>query len=422
MERHLHDLLGIALTGTTDERRWTRHRAWADDQYPLRPDFPKAGRPPRRTPSDVDYSFKEIRGSGVYEIPVGPVHAGIIEPGHFRFQAVGEDVLQLEERLGYVHKGIEKIAVGRNTDALVRLAARVSGDSTVAHAWAACQAMERASGCVVPQRAEYLRALLCERERIANHLGDIGAICNDVAFVFAHMQCARLRELWQRRNGEIFGHRLLMDKLCPGGVVRDLGPDQTARLREDHKKLTRDIASLFDIVNDHPSLDDRLIGTGVLTGDDAAALGCTGYVGKASGRAFDVRIDAPYTPYDAVDLVPAVFSEGDVAARVRIRMDEIRSSLSVLDQLLDGLPAGDIMASLPIPAQNATGLGLVDGWRGEVMTFIRFDGEGKIARYFPRDPSWFTWPALEKLISGNIVPDFPVCNKSINASYSGHDL
>ncbi len=422
LERHLQDLLGVACLDHPDNRRWTRHQAWPEGAFPLRVDYPAAGRSPCRTPADAGYPFVRVQGSGVYEIPVGPVHAGIIEPGHFRFQAVGEEILRLEERLGYVHKGIEKIAVGRDPEALARLAGRVSGDSTVAHAWAACMAMERAAGCEVPRRASALRALMCERERIANHLGDIGAICNDVAFVFAHAQCARLRENWQRRSHSLFGHRLMMDAIVPGGVARDLPVEASTTLRADHADLRRAIEPLFDVITDHPSLDDRLLDTGRLSAEDAAALGCTGYVGKASGQSFDVRRDSPYAPYDQLVVQSAMRTEGDVAARVRVRMDEIRNSLGLMDRLLADLPAGPIAATLPAPLAGSMGLGMVDGWRGEILAYVRFDAEGRIARYFPRDPSWFTWPALERLIRGNIVPDFPVCNKSVNASYSGHDL
>lgn len=421
-ERHLQDLLGIALLDHPDVRRWTRHQAWSEGEYPLRVDYPVAGNSPGRTHADKDYPFAEVQGPGVYAIPVGPVHAGIIEPGHFRFQAVGEEVLKLEERLGYVHKGIEKIAVGRDAAGLARLAGRVSGDSTVAHAWAACQAMERAADCEVPPRALALRALWCERERIANHLGDIGAICNDVGFAFAQVHCARLREQWQRRNAALFGHRLLMDLLLPGGIARDLSSEGVKQLRADHAALHRAIPPLFDVIDDHPSLDDRLLDTGILSPADARALGCTGYVGKASGQAFDLRRDNPYPPYDTLNLEPANETAGDVAARVRVRMTEIRGSLKLMDRLFDSLPSGEIIAPFPAPPADAMGLGLVEGWRGEVLSFVRFGGEGRIARFFPRDPSWFTWPALERLIHGNIVPDFPVCNKSVNGSYSGQDL
>ncbi|MEJ2591130.1 MAG: NADH-quinone oxidoreductase subunit C [Candidatus Thiodiazotropha sp.] len=422
LERHLQDLFGITLLDHPDNRRWTRHQAWTETDFPLRSDFPTAGKAAGRTRADADYPFAQIHGSGVYEIPVGPVHAGIIEPGHFRFQAVGEEVLRLEERLGYVHKGIEKIAMGRDAAGLVRLAGRVSGDSTLAHAWAACQAMERAAGCVVPPRAQSLRGLLCERERVANHLGDIGAICNDVGFAFAHVQCSRLREQWQRRNASLLGHRLLMDTLVPGGVCIDLTANDIAELRDDHAALRRETRVLFDVIDDHPSLEDRLLSTGYLSADDARDLGCTGYVGKASGQPFDVRRDTPYPPYDRLSLPAVEEQDGDVAARVRVRMSEIESSLVTMEQLLDALPDGETAAPFAAPKPGAKGMGFVDGWRGEVLCFIRFGENGRITRFFPRDPSWFTWPALERLIMGNIVADFPVCNKSVNGSYSGQDL
>ena len=420
LERHCHDLTGVSFSGET--RRWTRHQAWAADEFPLRAEFPAAGRSDARTPADAGYPFVPVHGSGVYEIPVGPVHAGIIEPGHFRFHAMGEEVLRLEERLGYVHKGIEKIAVGRDPAGLARLAGRVSGDSTVAHTWAACQAMERAAGCEVPPRALWLRALMAERERVANHLGDIGAICNDVGFTFALVQCARLREAWQRRSRTLFGHRLMMDAIVPGGVVHDLAADAHHILHADHSALRKAVKPLFNVIDDHPSLNDRLITTGRLTTEQAQSLGCTGYVGKASGLPFDLRRDYPYAPYDTLDVKVHTEADGDVAARVRVRMAEVRNSLALMERLLETLPAGAIAAPLPAPAPDAVGLGLVEGWRGEVLSFVRFGADGRIARFFPRDPSWFTWPALEHLILGNIVPDFPVCNKSVNGSYSGVDL
>lgn len=422
LERHIRDMLGIEFSNHPDDRRWTRHRAWAEGEYPLRPGVPTHGGPPGRAPADADYPFKRVAGGGVYEIPVGPVHAGIIEPGHFRFQAVGEDVLRLEERLGYVHKGIEKIAVDRDPAGLARLAGRVSGDSTVAHAWAACQAMERAAGCEPPARASDLRAILSERERVANHLGDIGAICNDVGFAYAHVQCGRLREQWQRRSHELFGHRLMMDAVVPGGVAVNLDSAAIGELGKDHQSLRESVRPVFDIVEDHPSLEDRLKDTGRLATDDARALGCTGYVGKASGLGFDLRRDSPYPPYDRLDVEVPVLSAGDVAARVQVRIREIHASLALMDQLLAGLSPGPVLTALPLPPAGATGIGLVEGWRGEILSYIRFGEAGRVARFFPRDPSWFTWPALERLIHGNIVPDFPVCNKSVNGSYSGHDL
>ena len=422
-ERHVQDMFGIAFSDHPDARRWIRHQAWEEDEYPLRRDFLVAGRAgAQSTPPDDHYPFLRAQGAGVYEIPVGPVHAGIIEPGHFRFQAVGETILNLEERLGYVHKGIEKIAVGRGPDALARLAGRVSGDSTVAHTWAACQAMERALNCEVPPRAQVLRALFSERERIANHLGNIGAICNDVGFAFAIYQFSRLREDWQRRNQELFGHRFLMDRIVPGGVAVDLAPEGSALLRADQRRLAGELDMLFDILEDHPSLEDRLLTTGRLLPETARRLGCLGYVGKASGQDFDVRRDHPYPPYDQLTVPVAVFEEGDVAARMRVRMQEIRDSLVLIDHLLDMLPEGETQRPLPTAQADREGLGIVEGWRGEIVCYVRFGEDGSVARYHPRDPSWLNWPALERIVLENIVPDFPVCNKSVNGSYSGQDL
>jgi len=421
MERHLQDMFGIAFSDHPDPRRWTRHKAWPDDRYPLRRDFPVTGLSRKRTPADSDYVFVPVLGNGVYEVPVGPVHAGIIEPGHFRFHAVGEEVLRLEQRLGYVHKGIEKIAEGRDANALVRLAARISGDSTVAHSWAACMALERALKITVPPRALAIRAIAAERERIANHLGDIGAICNDVAFSFAQMQFSRLREDCLRTNQQIFGHRLLMDYVVPGGVAGDLEQTALQQLQTQHDTLVQAFNRLLTILDDQPSLDDRLAGTGILHTDTAKRLGVLGYVGKASGQDYDTRRDHRYAPYDQHRVDSPCLHSGDVAARLQIRTMEIQQSLPLLTQMLNQLPDGPTQSDWHM-AGAGEGIGIVEGWRGEIISYVRVDESGKTQRFFDRDPSWFNWPALEQLIHGNIIADFPVCNKSVNGSYSGHDL
>jgi Ni,Fe-hydrogenase III large subunit len=421
-ERHTQDLVGIAFTDHPDARRWTRHQAWKDSDHPLRKAFSAAGRPQTETPPDHQYKFFFAHGAGVYEIPVGPVHAGIIEPGHFRFQAVGEMVLNLEERLGYVHKGIEKIAEGRDAAGLARLAGRVSGDSTVAHAWAACMAMERAAGIEVPERALFLRALMCERERVANHLGDIGAILNDIAFTFGFYQFARLREEWQRVSRDAFGHRFMMDRVVPGGVALDLEDALVPGMREQLKVVGTQITRLMAIVNELPSVEDRLVTTGLLTPEQSAALGCQGFVGRASNLDFDVRRDAPYAPYGRLAVKVPVYHYGDIQARMRVRKEEAEASLELIGTLLERLPQGATRAEWRAPTAGAEGLGIVEGWRGEIVTYVRLGEGGRVERFFPRDPSWTTWPSLELLIHDNIVPDFPVCNKSVNGSYSGHDL
>ncbi len=421
-ERHIRDLLGIRFLGHPDPRRWTRHRAWDDQTFPLRKSVPVAGGPVPETAPDSDYPFLRAQGASVYEIPVGPVHAGIIEPGHFRFQAIGETVLHVEERLGYVHKGIEKIAEGRNPVGLVRLAGRVSGDTTVGHAWAASMAMERAAGVEIPPRAAYLRGILAERERVINHLWDLGALCNDVGFAFGYYQFGRLRELWLRENKAWFGHRLLMDRIVPGGVAVDISPETTTLMRSSLAALHRELDELLTILDANSSLEDRFVGTGLLTVETATALGTLGFVGRASGQTFDVRKDAPYAPYDRLKVRVPLERQGDVSSRFWVRYKELRSALRLIEQMLFDLPEGTLSVPWQMPSENAEGFAAVEGWRGEILCYVSFSANDRIRRYVPRDPSIINWPALEKLTLDNIVPDFPVCNKSVNGSYSGHDL
>jgi Ni,Fe-hydrogenase III large subunit len=421
-ERHCQDMFGVVFGDHPDTRRWTRHQAWTEAEYPLRKDFPVAGRNTAPTPPDDKYRFLAASGAGVYEIPVGPVHAGIIEPGHFRFQAVGEMVLNLEEHLAYVHKGIEKIAEGRDAIGLARLAGRVSGDSTVAHAWAACMAMERAANSNIPDYAQRVRAIMCERERVANHLGDIGAVLNDVAFSFGFYQFGRLREQWTRLSQQAFGHRFMMDCIIPGGVSVGISKAQAAAMIAQARALQPEIKQLMRIVDDNTSVEDRLETAGTLKPELAKEMGCVGYVGRASGEVFDVRHHAAYAPYDQIKVEVPLYYYGDVAARVKVRAEEIQIACRLIEQLLTDLPKAVLTVAWRAPAAECEGVGMVEGFRGEIVSYVRFAGAGKIARFFPRDPSWLTWPALEKLVRDNIVPDFPVCNKSVNGSYSGHDL
>jgi Ni,Fe-hydrogenase III large subunit len=324
--------------------------------------------------------------------------------------------------LGYVHKGIERLARGRDAAGLARLAGRVSGDSTVTHAWAACQALERALALEAPPRALWLRALMAERERVANHMGDIGAICNDVGFAFAQAQLTRLKEDWVRESARAFGHRFMMDRVIPGGVAVDPDGAALARMTAQAAALEAELGALVERIEASESLEDRLMTTGRLAPDQASLLGVVGYVGRASGQAFDLRRDAPYAPYDQLAVEVPHYRAGDVAARARVRADEARVSLRLIRDLIARLPAGAIAVPVVPRGRDAEGLGLVDGWRGEIVSYVRLDAAGRVARFFPRDPSWLSWPALELLVQGNIVPDFPVCNKSINGSYSGQDL
>ena len=362
------------------------------------------------------------RGSeSLHQIAVGPVHAGIIEPGHFRFTANGETVVRLEQRLGYVHKGIEALMVGADLGRGARLAGRTSGDSTVAYALAFAHAAEAALGITVPPRAAWLRALMAELERLANHLSDFGAICNDASFAIMHAQTGILRERTLRAAAAGFGHRLMMDCVVPGGVAIDLAPDGVAQVTGLLTEIRHAFPKLVELYDHTASLQDRTVATGFLKPALVRQFGAGGFVGRASGRAFDARRTIKYPPYDALKFDVPVRDAGDVNARVWIRIREIEQSLGLIEQILAGLPAGPLRARVE-PASACEGLGFAEGFRGEIMAWLRFGDDGRIARCHLRDPSWFQWPLLEAAIEGNIVADFPLCNKSFNCSYSGHDL
>ena len=404
LERTIRDLYGLQPEGLPDLRSWLDHGRSIG------------------APGAPAYAFLPVVGEGLHQIPVGPVHAGIIEPGHFRFTANGETVVRLEQRLGYVHKGIEALMTGATLARGGQLAGRTSGDSTVAYAFAFARAVEAALGVEVPPRAQWLRALMAELERLANHLGDIGAICNDAAFALMHTHCGVLRERVLRAAEAGFGHRLMMDRIVPGGVSADLDPAGVTGLRALVEEIRRRFPALVELYDNTTSLQDRTVATGVLSPALARQFGAGGHVGRASGRAFDARRTPGYPPYPDLDFEVPVLRAGDVDARVWIRIREVEQSLALVEQLLAALPDGRLRTELPAGAETREGIALVESFRGDVLVWLRIGGDGRIARCHLRDPSWFQWPLLEAAIEGNIVADFPLCNKSFNCSYSGHDL
>jgi len=419
MQRALGDLLGLTAEESADRRPWLNHGAWPYGYHPLLSN--STGGETFDDCGVTDYAFVRVEGDGVHEIPVGPVHAGIIEPGHFRFSVVGEKVLRLEERLGYTHKGIEKRFTQLAPADAHRLAGRVSGDATVAHAWAYCMALEDALGIEVPARAAWLRALMLERERVANHLGDLGALGNDAGFAFALTQFSKLREDWQRASGEVFGHRFMMDRVVPGGAAADAHSGALERMRRDCDAVARDVRALRTVFDGHAGLQDRFIAAGRLRPQLAARLGATGLAARASGHAIDLRCEHPCAPYDRLEVKMATHRNGDVAARASVRFDELLESLRLIGEICEQLPRGELRAGVQVAAGEAYGAGWVESWRGEVLCALELEG-GRIRRCHVHDPSWQNWPALEHAIMDNIVPDFPLINKSFNLSYSGHDL
>jgi len=398
LERAARDLYGLEPEGLADARPWLRHGG--------------------------AYAFLPTEGESLHQIPVGPVHAGIIEPGHFRFTASGETVVRLEQRLGYAHKGVEALMAGASLERAAQLAARVSGDSTVGFSLAYARAVEAALALEAPPRAHWLRALMAELERLANHLGDIGAVCNDAALSIMHAQCGQLREQVLRAAQACFGHRLMMDCVVPGGVLRDLPADGERRLRALVARVRAEFPDLVEVYDNTASLKDRTVDTGILTPALARQFAAGGFVGRASGRNFDARRTPGYAPYDKLAFEVPVVQAGDVNARVWIRIREVEQSLALIQAMLAQLPAGPVRVA--VAAQSATGaragVALVEGFRGDILAWVRIGAGGGVERCHLRDPSWFQWPLLEAAIEGNIVADFPLCNKSFNCSYSGHDL
>ena len=393
LERAMRDLYGLEALGLPDTRPWLDHHE--------------------------PYRFLPVEGESLHQIPVGPVHAGIIEPGHFRFTASGETVVRLEQRLGYVHKGTEALLAGAPLERAATLAGRVSGDSTVAFALAFAQAVESALGVEIPPRAAWLRALMAELERLANHFGDIGAVCNDASFTILHAQLGYLREQVLRSAERCFGHRLMMDRVIPGGVRSDMAAGGEETLRALLALVRRQFPDRVEVYDNTESLKDRTVSTGIVAPALVEQFAAGGYVGRASGRSFDARRTPGYAPYERLRFEVPTVQAGDVNARVWIRIREVEQSLALVEQVLAALPSGPV--SVQAPDGAGEGIALVEGFRGDVLAWVRL-AAGRVERCHLRDPSWFHWPLLEAAIEGNIVADFPLCNKSFNCSYSGHDL
>ena len=416
-EREIHDLFGIEAMDHPDTRPLVRHAFWSKDYFPLRKDSVV---PEKFEDDGTPFEFMPVSGEGVYEIPVGPVHAGIIEPGHFRFSVVGETVIDLKIRLYFTHKGTEKLFEGRLPADGVELAERISGDTTIGHSLAYCQAVEELAGCEVPARAAYLRVILLEMERIYNHIADFGAICNDTGFAAAHSHCFRIRERLLRLNKRLTGNRILHGGIVLGGVGHDLPGDMDLTAELD--SVIADFNEIVEISLSNTMLLDRLNGAGYLTTRTGEDHGVLGYVARASGMDADVRRDHPFAAYSSIHFKVAVSQTGDVRARAQVRIDEARESVQIIKQALADMPLGALVAPLGnLPAWEPA-FGMVEGWRGAILHWVMADDHGRLYRVKIMDPSFVNWPALSFALLKNIVPDFPLCNKSFNQSYSGNDL
>ncbi len=418
LQRAVHELNGLNFVrtdeGFVDQSPWLNH-GWSEQVYPL-----------ADPPQPVDFmpvmpAITPVQGAGVHEVPVGPVHAGTIEPGHFRFSVVGEKVLRLQQRLGYCHRGMESLWVGQTPEKALRLAGRACGDSTVAGSWAFAMALEQAMAVDVPSRAIWLRALMLERERVAAHLSDLGALAQDAGWILPQNSFSAWREEWLRTQKQWCGHRLMMDQVVVGGCARDLDVQQRDCLLEQGQQLMQRLEAMFGHFEEHGGLQDRFLGTGILEPDLAKRLGVCGLVGRASGQFMDVRCDRAYEPYNQLKPARQVLQEGDVAARVRIRFAESFASLFLMSQILEQLPDGPVIKEWSRLETEGRGYGWVEGWRGEIVAVVHVD-QGRITRARLHDPSWQNWPALEYAVLDNILADFPLINKSFSLAYAGHDL
>ncbi|MBI4013495.1 MAG: NADH-quinone oxidoreductase subunit C [Candidatus Rokubacteria bacterium] len=418
-EREVQDLLGLTPVGHPDPRRLPLHQFWPEGYHPLRADAP----PPGDFADDGrPYPFRRVEGEGIFEITVGPVHAGIIEPGHFRFSVEGETIVNLETRLYFVHKGIEKLFETLPLDRTVALAERISGDTSVGHALAYCEALEALAGLVVPPRAALLRVLFLELERLYNHVGDVGAILNDTGYAFAHAHCGRLREDLLRLDARLTGHRLLRGAVVPGGIGVDI-PDAAVRdAAAAVGRIIGDFEEVTKIALGNTLVLERLQGTGQLTRRTAEEMQVVGLVARASGLDADARRDSPFAAYGELAPRIAVHPDGDVWARTMVRIEEAREAARLVGEVAARLLPGPLAVPLGRLPGRSQAFGLVEAWRGPILHWVLTGPAGELLRVKVKDPSFVNWPALEYAVLKNIVPDFPLCNKSFNLSYSGNDL
>ncbi len=417
-EREIQDMFGLALDGHPNPRRVALHDNWPQ-VYPLRKDFDLHTVLPEF--EGERHVYRPALGEGVFQIPVGPVHAGIIEPGHFSFAVAGEPILYLQLRMFYTHKGTEKLFEGMPVQRAVFLAESISGDSSFSHATAFCQAVERAGSIEVPPLAARMRTILLELERVYNHVADIGAIATDVGFAIANAHAGRLREMMFGLNEVLTGNRLLRGMVRIGGVRRNWNESQLTAMRLTVREFESEFRRLVDLIASSDSTRDRLERTGFLSPEKARDLGVVGVAGRASGIDLDVRRDHPYAAYGDLKIQPPLYEAGDVWHRMQVRIDEVHASLDMIRKLSDVDMRGDPYNPIQNIPPGRCALSAVEGWRGEIIHWIRVGEDNRLERCKIKDPSLNNWPALVEAVQGNIVPDFPVINKSFNLSYSGTD-
>ncbi|HUX35528.1 MAG TPA: NADH-quinone oxidoreductase subunit C [Candidatus Paceibacterota bacterium] len=420
-ERKIKTFFGLVPAGHPGPRQILLHENWPADKFPLRKDFGWKERPAK---ANGKYEMQKVKGEGIYEIPVGPVHAGIIEPGHFRFSVAGEEIILLEAKLGYKHKGTEKLFEILPLEEKLRLSERVSGDTSFTHSMAFCQAVEDLADIKLSEKAGYLRVIFSELERLANHFNDIGFMMLDTGFSFGGSNGARFREMMMQWNERLTGSRFLRGVNALGGVTKSINPGDKKALLEDIGKIRKDFTEVIKIAEGSSSVINRLQGTGKIDRQLAVDHGAIGIAGRAVGIEHDARLEYPCAAYGKMKFDIALEEEGDVQARFNVRVKEVYSSMGILEQALNGISAeGELVTGKGIKLRkNSFSIGIAEGWRGEIIYFVATDSEGNISRVDVRDPSFLNWPLVGHAGKGNVVPDFPLINKSFNLSYSGNDL
>lgn len=414
-EREIKDYFGLVPEGHPDNRRLCLHQDWPKRLFPMRRDFKLDREVPR---TDGQIPFREVEGEGVIQIPVGPIHAGIIEPGHFRFSAVGENVINLEARLFYTHRGMEKMAEGVSPDQGLLLAERICGACSFSHSTAYSMAVEKLSGTNVPERAKFIRTVAAELERLYNHIGDTGNICAGVGMAFGTMHGARMKETIMQLNETVFGSRFLRGINTPGGVRRDIDEKSQELITATLAEIRRDFRELADILLTNESFMDRVEGTGKLQLKTALDLHAVGPAARAAGIDRDIRRDLPYAAYDKVLFSVPVYDSGDVLARFRMRIDETFAAIDIILQALELMPRTDLRAELRKMPPYAHAVGITESPRGENVHLVISGPEHTIFRHMVRSASYCNWPVLPTTVPGNIVPDFPLINKSFELCYS----
>lgn len=417
-EREVFDLLGLKPVGHPNPAPLVLHNDWSEAAYPLRKDFPLKRQVARGKSNNPRTPLMVYRGEGVNQIPVGPIHAGIIEPGHFRFGVVGDMILHLDAQLFYKHRGLEKRSEGMPLKQALFLAERICGACALSHAVSFAQAVERIAQTTVPPRAVALRTLFLELERLYNHVGDVGNVCAGVGFHFGNSYGTRLKEELMQLNERLAGHRFLRGVIALGGVRFDLNEDDLADLKRTLASIEEEFRQLVDTLLDHAITVERMQTTGCMSLDIADDMEVVGPAARAAGRSIDIRRSHPYLLYDRLKFDMPIHREGDVLARIKVRIDEAFQSFALVRQLTEQLPDGGISAEVgDIPAYEWD-LGWVESPRGETVHWLMTGPDQRVYRYRVRSAAYSNWPAVPFAVKGNIVPDFPLINKSFQLCYA----